>query len=227
MARQQAVAGFLQVDDETAGSRDRRYTLPDPCREVMVDQDSLNYLGALPLILARALRPLQALTEAYRSGQGVAYSEYGAECIEGQAGMNRALFLKEMGSAWLPSIPDVHERLLEEPGAKVADIGTGAGWSSIAIAESYPKVRVDGFDLDEPSIAMANENARDAGVDDRVKFHVRDAADPGLAGQYDLVVAFESIHDMSNPVGALKAMRSLAGAKGAVLVVDERVGESF
>ena len=224
---QQAVAGFLQVDDESAGSRDRRYTLPDPCREVLVDQDSLNYLGALPLILAGALRPLQALTEAYRSGQGVAYSEYGAECIEGQAGMNRALFLKEMGSTWLPSIPGVHERLLEEPGAKVADIGTGAGWSSIAIAKNYPKVRVDGFDFDEPSIAMANENARDAGVDDRVKFHVRDAADPGLAGQYDLVVAFECIHDMSNPVGALKAMRSLAGAKGAVLVVDERVGESF
>ena len=45
---------------------------------------------------------------------------------EGQAGMNPALFLKEIGSAWFPSIPDVHERLLEEPGAEVADIGTGA-----------------------------------------------------------------------------------------------------
>jgi 2-polyprenyl-3-methyl-5-hydroxy-6-metoxy-1,4-benzoquinol methylase len=224
---QQAIAGFLSVDDERADGKARRYMLPDPYKEVLVDEDNLNYLGALPIILAGALRPLQALIEAYRTGQGISYSDYGSECIEGQAGMNRALFLKEMGSTWLPSIPDVHQRLVADPEANVADIGTGAGWSSIAIAKSYPKVRVDGFDLGETSIAMANENAREAGISDRVKFHVRDAADPGLAGQYDLVVAFECIHDMSDPVGALKAMRNLAGPKGAVLVVDERVGESF
>ena len=192
-----------------------------------MDEESLNYLGALPIILAGALRPLHAVLEAYRTGGGVAYKDYGVDLIEGQAGMNRAMFLKEMGSTWLPSIPAVHRRLLEEPPARVADVGTGAGWSSIAIAKSYPKAIVDGFDLDEPSINMANKNARAAEVEDRVEFHVRDAADPELAGQYDLVTAFECIHDMSDPVSALKGMRNLAGTKGTVLVVDERVGESF
>jgi len=86
---------------------------------------------------------------------------------------------------------------------------------------------VDGFDLDAPSIEKANQNARAYGIADRVKFAVRDAADPGLNGKYDLVVAFECIHDLSNPVAALKAMRNLAGSKGMVMVVDERVGESF
>ena len=224
---QQAVAGFLHVDDERADSRDRRYALPEPYQEVLVDEESLNYLGALPIILAGALRPLHAVLEAYRTGGGVAYKDYGVDLIEGQAGMNRAMFLKEMGSTWLPSIPAVHRRLLEEPPARVADVGTGAGWSSIAIAKSYPKAIVDGFDLDEPSINMANKNARAAEVEDRVEFHVRDAADPELAGQYDLVTAFECIHDMSDPVSALKGMRNLAGTKGTVLVVDERVGESF
>jgi hypothetical protein len=60
-----------------------------------------------------------------------------------------------------------------------------------------------------------------------VKFHVRNAADPQLAGQYGLVVAFECIHDMADPVTALRAMKHLAGFAGTVLVVDERVGESF
>jgi 2-polyprenyl-3-methyl-5-hydroxy-6-metoxy-1,4-benzoquinol methylase len=224
---QQAVAGFLHVDDERADSRDRRYALPEPYQEVLVDEESLNYLGALPIILAGALRPLHAVLQAYRTGGGVPYKDYGVDLIEGQAGMNRAMFLKEMGSTWLPSIPAVHRRLLEEPPARVADVGTGAGWSSIAIAKSYPKVIVDGFDLDEPSINMANTNARAAEVENRVEFHVRNAADPELAGQYDLVTAFECIHDMSDPVSALKGMRNLAGTKGTVLVVDERVGESF
>jgi SAM-dependent methyltransferase len=149
------------------------------------------------------------------------------DLVEGQVGMNRAMFLKEMGSTWLPAIPDVHQRLTSDPPARVADVGVGAGWSSIAIAKSYPKVQVDGFDLDPASIEMAANNAQAAGVGERVRLHVGDSADPKLAGTYDLVTAFECIHDLSNPVGALEAMRSLAAGGGAVLVIDERVGEAF
>ncbi len=79
----------------------------------------------------------------------------------------------------------------------------------------------------QPSIERAQENARINGVADRVNFQVRDASDPSLAGQYDLVTAFECVHDMSDPVGALKMMRQLAGKQGAVIVMDERVGETF
>ena len=224
---QQAVAGILKVDDENAQGESRRYDLPPAYKEVLVDEDSLNYLGALPIILAGAVYPIDRVVEAYRTGKGVPYADYGRDLIEGQEGMNRAMFLKEMGSSWLPAVEDIHRRLLSDPSALVADVGTGAGWSSIAIAKSYPKVQVDGFDLDEPSIERANQNARTHRIEDRVRFAVRDAADPGLAGKYDLVVAFECIHDLSNPVAALKAMRNLAGSKGAVLVVDERVGEFF
>ncbi len=88
-------------------------------------------------------------------------------------------------------------------------------------------MHVDGFDLDAASIDLARTNAEKAGLIDRVKFHLRDASDPELAGYYNLVTAFECIHDMSQPVAALKTMRHLAGDEGAVLVVDERVGESF
>lgn len=224
---QQAVSGFLTVDHETAEARRRRYGLPEPYREVLVDEESVNYLGGLPLLIAGATRPLSALVDAYRTGRGVPYADYGRDLIEGQAAMNRAMFLKEIGSAWLPAIPDVHQRLLSEPPARIADVGAGAGWSSIAIATAYPKVTVDGFDLDEASMTMAQQNAKATGFADRVKFYLRDASSPQLHGTYDLVTAFECIHDMSDPVGALKAMRNLAAAGGTVLVVDERVGESF
>ncbi|PLS85721.1 MAG: SAM-dependent methyltransferase, partial [Actinobacteria bacterium] len=86
---------------------------------------------------------------------------------------------------------------------------------------------MDGFDLDEESLAEARANAEAEGLADRVSFHVRDAADPNLSGRYDLAIAVECIHDMSRPVEALRAMRGLVGESGVALVVDERVRESF
>jgi 2-polyprenyl-3-methyl-5-hydroxy-6-metoxy-1,4-benzoquinol methylase len=109
----------------------------------------------------------------------------------------------------------------------VADVGCGTGWSSLAIARAFPKVRVDGFDLDDASVAAATSHAEDAGVADRVQFHVHDAADPQLAGRYDLVTAFETLHDMARPVEALRAMRELLAPSGVVLIADERVAETF
>jgi 2-polyprenyl-3-methyl-5-hydroxy-6-metoxy-1,4-benzoquinol methylase len=63
------------------------------------------------------------------------------------------------------------------------------------------------LDLDAPAVELGKANASEAGLSDRVTFHARDAADPRLAGRYDLVTAFECIHDMSNPVSVLRAMR--------------------
>ncbi len=141
--------------------------------------------------------------------------------------MNRALCLQTLGQEWLPAITDVHERLSGHTAAKVADFGCGYGYSSIGIALAYPNVIVDGYDLDEASIKRAREIAREFGVDDRVNFHCKDAGDASLEGEYDLVLALECIHDMGRPVDALASMRRLAKSDGAVLVVDERVGDQF
>ncbi len=224
---QQTVAGILEVDREEAEATKRRFSLPPAFVEVLVDQESMNYLAPLTRLVAGAIHPLASVLQAYRTGGGVPYADYGIDLREGQAGINRAMFLKQLGREWLPAIPDVHARLRADPPARIADIGCGAGWSSIGIAQSYPEVNVDGFDLDEASIDLARANAEAAGLTDRVKFYVRDAGDPQLAGRYDLVTAFECLHDMSQPVSVLQAMRQLAGANGAVLVVDERVGEAF
>jgi 2-polyprenyl-3-methyl-5-hydroxy-6-metoxy-1,4-benzoquinol methylase len=224
---QQTVTGILQVDDATAAAAARRFRLPPGHAEVLVERDSLNYLAPLAQTIVGATRPLPAVLEAYRHGGGVSFGDYGVDMREGQAGVNRAMFLQLLGQEWLPALPDVHARLVSDPAARVADIGCGAGWSSIAIAQSYPKVNVDGFDFDEPSIAMARGYAEQAGLADRVRFHVRDAGDQELAGGYDLVMAFECLHDMAQPVAALRAMRRLVHDKGTVFIMDERVGETF
>ena len=224
---QQTVAGILEVETESAEADARHFRLPAGHVEPLIECDSLNYLAPLAQLIAGAVRPLPAVVDAYRTGGGVPYSAYGADLREGQAAINYPAFAHQLASEWLPAMSDVHARLQADPPARVADIGCGYGWSSISIAQGYPKVHVDGFDLDVPSIERARENARRNRVADRLQFQVRDAGDPTLAGQYDLVTAFECVHDMSDPVAALRAMRQLAGERGVVLVVDERVGHTF
>lgn len=224
---QQTVAGILQVENANHGSDTRRFSLPPGHVEPLIDCGSLNYIVPLAQLLVGAVRPLQSVLEAYRSGGGVPFEEYGADLREGQAAINYPAFWHQLPYEWLPAIPDVHARLQADTPARVADFGCGYGWSSLGMARGYPKIRVDGFDLDAPSIERAQENAKRNRLEDRVHFQVRDAGDPSLAGQYDLVTAFECVHDMTNPVEALKSMHRLVKKDGSVLIVDERVGDSF
>ena len=225
---QQTVTGMLEVEDENQDTGSRRYSLPPGHAEPLVDRESLNYIAPIAQLLAGAVRPISALLDVYRNGGGVPFEEYGSDLREGQAAINYPAFWNQLPSEWLPAISDVHARLQQaDPPARIADIGCGYGWSSLGMAQGYPHAQVDGFDLDAPSIERAQENAKKTGLADRVHFQVRDASDPSLAGQYDLVTVFEALHDMNNPVGALQTMRRLAKQDGTVLIVDERVGDSF
>ncbi|GAB2964911.1 class I SAM-dependent methyltransferase [Hymenobacter coalescens] len=225
---QQAVAELLRVDDEAAPAEQRRFALPPAHAEVLTDEASPQYLAPLAQLAAGVVHPLPAVVAAYRSGGGLPFAAYGPDMREGQAAQNRTMFLQQLGQEWLPAIPDVHARLQARPAARVADIGCGAAWSAIGMAQCYPGIQVDGFDLDEESVALARANVAAAGLTDRVRIHWQDAANASLAaGHYDLVTAFECIHDMAQPVAVLRAMRRLAGPQGAVLVMDERVAEQF
>ncbi|MEA2596471.1 MAG: hypothetical protein QOF01_2940 [Thermomicrobiales bacterium] len=224
---QQAVTGILECENPETDATGRRFRLPDGYATVLVDPDSLTAMAPVAQIFAGCVKPLPALLEAFRTGGGVPYEDYGSDLAEGQAGTTRPQFRHLLAQEWLPAMPDVHALLQHKPDARVADIGMGLGWSSIAIATGYPTVRVDGFDLDEASVHAARANAEASGVADRVSFYVRDAGDPELAGRYDLALAVECIHDMSDPVATLSAMRRLVGTGGTVLIVDERVADGF
>lgn len=224
---QQTVAGILSVQNENHGSATRRFSIPPGHVEPLIDCGSLNYMVPMAQLLVGAVRPLQSVLEAYRKGGGVSFDEYGGDLRDGQAAINYPAFWNQLPGEWLPSIADVHIRLKSEPPARVADIGCGYGWSSLGMARGYDRIHVDGFDLDVPSIERAQENAKRNKLTDRVHFQVRDVGDPSLEGQYDLVTAFECVHDMNNPVSALRTMRRLAKKNGTVLIVDERVGDTF
>ncbi len=223
---QQAVAGILGADDATDADQ-RRFSLPPGHAEVLLDGDSLSFLAPIASGVVSLAQTLPLVLRAFRSGGGVSFDAFGQDIRHFISRINRPMFLNLLASDWFPKVPGLAERLGADPPARVADVGCGTGWSSIAIAAGFPNCKVVGLDLDEASIAEARVNAAASGVEDRVSFDVRDAADPALAGRFDLVCAFETIHDMCDPVGALHAMRSLRTDGGTVLVADERVADSF
>jgi 2-polyprenyl-3-methyl-5-hydroxy-6-metoxy-1,4-benzoquinol methylase len=223
---QQAVSGIVMAENRDDAAS-RRFSLPLAYAEVLTDRESPNFLAPLAQITVGAVSPIQAMKKAFRTGEGVPFEAYGADLRRGQARMNRYLFVHQLGTDYLPNIPDLGKRLRADPPARIADVGCGLGWSCIGMASAYPKVRVDGFDLDVASVEEAQENISQAGMGDRVTVSLSDVGSLSQAGQYDLVTAFECIHDMPDPVRVLKAMRRMANEQGMVIVMDERTGETF
>jgi SAM-dependent methyltransferase len=224
---QQAVAGFLAVDDPDAEPDGRRYRLPSGHRPVFVDEDDLNYLTPLATLAIDVCGPIDQLVEAYRSGHGIEFEDYGAELVAAIGALNRPQFVNLMAS-WLGAIPEVDGVLRRDtPEARVADVACGTAWSSIAIAQAYPDVSVDAFDVDRESIEAARDNVAAAGLTDRIHPVVHDAGRADLGGPFDLVTIFEALHDMNHPVAALRAARNSLAPGGSVLVADERVAECF
>jgi SAM-dependent methyltransferase len=221
---QQTVSGYLSVVDADVAANDRRFSIAPEAAEILTDRTSLAHMGPFPSLVASLGRSLSEVTDAYRTGVGFGWHEHddGARC--GQAEANRPMFLNLLGQQYLASVPEV-DAVLRNGGA-VADIGCGLGWSSIGIAQAYPDARIDGYDIDGPSIEKARANAAEAGVSDRVHFHCVDAAELD-AECYDVVLALECVHDMPNPVSVLAAMKKIVTPTGTVIVMDERVGECF
>jgi 2-polyprenyl-3-methyl-5-hydroxy-6-metoxy-1,4-benzoquinol methylase len=149
-----AVYGNLSVLDDAAGDRlHRRYVMPSGAAEVLTDRHSLSYLGALPQMLAAVGLQIDKLLEAYSSGGGVSWAQLGDNARDSQAALNRPWFESALAPA-LASVPEI-DAALQAPGTRIADIGCGAGWSTIVLARAYSSATVLGVDVDEPSIQAA------------------------------------------------------------------------
>jgi SAM-dependent methyltransferase len=224
---QQAATGILVVENQDEEPDRRRFFLPPGHEEVLIDETSLNFAAPLAQSAIACARPIDAILDAFRSGDGLTFHGYGPDARRSQARSTRPMFERLLGSEWLPSVPELDERLSVDPPARVADVACGSGWSSISIARAYSKVSVDGVDLDQASIDQAQENLANSDVEDRVRFHCGDAADTAFAERFDLVTIFEALHDMPRPVDVLRTIRGMLTDTGLVFIGDERTEDSF
>lgn len=215
------VAGkYLSHDPAT-----NQFSLPPAPKEVLTEPNSpYAAIGAIGWVASMA-RIIPNLMDAFKSGDGVPFEAYGQEIVTAQSYQNRPMFMNYYVDTWIPTMPDVETKL--KNGGRVVEVGCGTGWSSIALAKGYGNIRIDAVDPDEKSIKEAKSNAINEGVADLIDFHVNTIEHVKLEGTYDLVTAFECLHDMAYPVSALMRMRELAGESGVVMVADLAVGETL
>jgi ubiquinone/menaquinone biosynthesis C-methylase UbiE len=216
--RGQAAGGYVEYDAATD-----RYSLTPEKAFALTDPEGPLFLpGAFELALG-ALAAVPRMEEAYRTGAGVGWHEHDHQVFSGCEKFFRPGYLAHLTAEWIPALDGVQPKL--ERGARVADIGCGHGASTVLMAEAYPATTFLGSDYHEGSVAEANSRAAEAGVADRVAFEVAGAQAFSGSG-YDLVTSFDCLHDMGDPVGAARHVRSTLAPDGTWLIVEPAAGDT-
>ena len=227
----QTLAGWIEcLNPEESDPDQRRFVLPKDHADVLTNVLALDYIMPLPVMQAGLGKDLDKLLHAYKNDTGLGWHEMTHDAREQQAAVNRPFFMQGLAPLLEPFLNASLVEKLMTTGGKVADIGAGYGWSSVAIARHFPAAKVDAFDVDQPSIEEANQIVAQEGLTDRVMAHCVDAAmvlQDKQQDPYDLVLALLCIHDLNDPISVLRTMRLLSGTMGEVIVMDERVAETF
>ncbi|MFC8659400.1 class I SAM-dependent methyltransferase [Streptomyces parvus] len=153
---------------------------------------------------------------AFRDGGGVPYSSY-PKFQELQAEETARVYDAALVDAIIPLVPGLPERLDSGDGLDVLDVGTGQGHAVNLLARAFPASRFTGVDMSEGGIAAAREAAARLGLRN-AHFELADAA--AVTGPYDLITAFDVIHDLARPERTLAAVAGALRDDGVFLMGD-------
>jgi ubiquinone/menaquinone biosynthesis C-methylase UbiE len=210
--RGQAAGGYVTYDADAA-----TYSLNEEQAFALTDPDGPLYLpGAFELALG-SLAATSRVVDAFRTGKGIGWHEHDDMVFSGCERFFRPGYTAHLVAEWLPALDGIVARL--ESGARVADLGCGHGASTVLMAEAFPKSTFFGSDYHQGSIDEARKRAADAGVADRVRFEVA-TAQSATGHDLDLVTTFDCLHDMGDPVGAAKQVRSSLAPDGTWMIVE-------
>jgi 2-polyprenyl-3-methyl-5-hydroxy-6-metoxy-1,4-benzoquinol methylase len=208
----QAASGYVEYDADA-----ETFTLPPEQAMAFADKDSPVYMLGGYHVVSSAFKDRDRIAERFRSGDGFGWHEHDPELFLGTEVFFRPGYKAHLVEEWLPALEGVEEKL--RSGAKVADIGCGHGVSTFLMAQAYPESTFHGFDYHDASIERASAIAKEEGVADNTEFAVASAKDyPGDG--YDLVCFFDCLHDMGDPVGAMKHVRETIDDDGTVMLVE-------
>lgn len=172
--------------------------------------------------------PLMASVEApliacFRAGGGVPYARYERFhriMAEESAAVHDAALIDVV----LPLVPGLAERL--HTGIDVADIGCGSGHAINLLAQAFPASRFTGYDFSEEGIGTARDEARQMGLGNAT-FELRDVTDLGRHDRFDLITAFDAIHDQAHPAQVLSGICRALRDDGVFLMVDIRASSNL
>ncbi|HQY89509.1 MAG TPA: class I SAM-dependent methyltransferase [Tepidisphaeraceae bacterium] len=207
----QAAGGYVNYDAKTES-----FTLPDEQALAMADENSPVFMHGAYDVIQSLFRDLSKFETMFRSGKGLGWGEHDGCLFTGTARFFKPNYVGNIVTNWIPALDGMKDRLLK--GASVVDVGCGYGYSTMLMAEAFPKSEFVGFDTHEPSIEKARKLTREAGIMN-CRFEVGSALDfPGDG--FDMVACFDCLHDMADPVGASKRIKQALKKDGAWMIVE-------
>ena len=217
-AYNQGAAGLVNVDD------DERLSLSPEAVAVLADPDHESYAAGPFHHLPQTMAALEHLAESFRTGIGLDYDAHGRECAEGVARGFEPWMRVHLVPSVLPALDGVVERL--EAGARVADVGCGAGGAVFLLAAAYPASRIRGYDISQEALDLARSRQAEAGVDNVEFLDPRSSPLPD-DGSVDFVTTFDCLHDMTDPAGVVRAIRAALNDDGTWLLVDIKAHDRY
>ena len=179
-------------------------------------------VGGFEVALA-AVRIIDRLEQAFRSGEGIGWEEHHHGVFHGTERFFRSGYAAHLVAEWIPALGGMEARL--HAGASVADVGCGHGASTILMAQAFPHSRFHGFDPHEPSLQVARARAEQAGVAERVTFE-RAAFQDFPGHDYDLVAVFDALHDTGDPVRNAVHVHAALKPDGCFMVVEPNAADA-
>jgi len=214
----QAAGGYVHYDPASG-----EYSMLPEQAVALTDQNSPFFVGGGFYVVKAMANAQPRIADYFKNGGGMLWGEHDDDLFVGTERFFRPGYTMHLINDWIPAMTGAKEKL--EAGAKVADVGCGHGASTIIMAKAYPNSRFYGFDVHEKSIETARQRAADAGVSDRVTFEVRRARELPNE-QFDLICFFDCLHDMGDPVGAMKAASAALAPGGSCMIVEPMAGNS-
>jgi SAM-dependent methyltransferase len=156
------------------------------------------------------------IVEAFRNGGGVGYEHFHA-FHRVMADESASVHDTALIDAILPLVPDLPDGLAQ--GIDVADIGCGSGHAVNLMARAFPASRFTGFDISEEGLTAARAEAGELGLAN-ARFELADAATLDVSDAFDLVTAFDAIHDQAHPTRVLANIHRALRPGGVFLMVD-------
>lgn len=214
----QAAGCYVSYDPATDS-----YELPDEHAAVLADESHPAFMQGTFQFVPVFGRSLGALLRAFRTGEGVGWSDYDPELAQALERFLAPTYRDNLVGTWIPALDGLEDRLRE--GAKVADVGCGSGVTTLLMAQAFARSRFWGFDTDEVAVRRGRELAAQERVADRLFFEVA-AGDAFPGDDYDLVTTFNCFHDMGDPPAVARRIRaSLAPSSGTWLLVEPRAAD--
>lgn len=200
----------------------KTYSLSKEKAEFLTKSGTYNFASSMQFIPVLAYVE-DHIVRCFENGGGVPYESFN-RFHDVMAEESEQTVLSALIDRILPIIPGLGERI--RSGINVLDVGCGSGKAVNLMAKTYPKSRYHGYDISQEAIGNAKREAERLGLTNTT-FERQDVSKFVKENHFDLITAFDAIHDQADPQKVLENIKKSLKPDGVFLMQDIRASSNL